>query len=80
MYMPEAVTNHQIKFATYLYIVFFFIFCNLIHHLKYFKYFRMLNPHCQMLFFSATYGKEVMDFARLIVADPTIIRYLYVEY
>ncbi|KAI8035247.1 hypothetical protein M5D96_011966 [Drosophila gunungcola] len=27
-----------------------------------------------MLFFSATYDKEVMDFARLIVADPTIIR------
>lgn len=28
-----------------------------------------------MLFFSATYDKEVMDFARLIVTEPTIIRY-----
>lgn len=37
----------------------------------------MLSAHCQMLFFSATYDKEVMDFARLIVTEPTIIRYVF---
>ncbi|XP_041566064.1 DEAD-box helicase Dbp80, partial [Drosophila elegans] len=37
------------------------------------------SAECQMLFFSATYDKEVMDFARLIVVDPTIIRLLREE-
>ncbi|XP_032573156.1 DEAD-box helicase Dbp80 isoform X5 [Drosophila sechellia] len=49
------------------------------HHDQCIRIHKMLNPHCQMLFFSATYGKEVMDFARLIVADPTIIRLMREE-
>ncbi|GAB0091429.1 RNA helicase [Sergentomyia squamirostris] len=35
---------------------------------------RHLTKDCQMMFFSATYEKEVMDFAEYIVEDPTIIR------
>ncbi|XP_041565723.1 DEAD-box helicase Dbp80 isoform X2 [Drosophila elegans] len=49
------------------------------HHDQCIRIHKMLNPKCQMLFFSATYDKEVMDFARLIVADPTIIRLLREE-
>ncbi|EDV52866.2 DEAD-box helicase Dbp80 isoform X1 [Drosophila erecta] len=49
------------------------------HHDQCIRIHKMLNPQCQMLFFSATYDKEVMDFARLIVADPTIIRLMREE-
>lgn len=34
----------------------------------------MLPPDCQMLLFSATYPKEVMDFAEQIITNPVIIR------
>ncbi|EDV96576.1 DEAD-box helicase Dbp80 [Drosophila grimshawi] len=44
------------------------------HHDQCIRIHKMLSPQCQMLFFSATYDKEVMDFARLIVSEPTIIR------
>lgn len=37
--------------------------------------FRQLSPKCQMLFFSATYDKEVMEFAEHIVPEANIIRY-----
>lgn len=33
-----------------------------------------LSSHCQMMFFSATYDQEVMDFAEHIVNNPIIIR------
>ncbi|XP_043064414.1 DEAD-box helicase Dbp80 isoform X2 [Drosophila ficusphila] len=49
------------------------------HHDQCIRIHKMLNPQCQMLFFSATYDKEVMDFARLIVTDPTIIRLMREE-
>ncbi|XP_054720608.1 DEAD-box helicase Dbp80-like [Uloborus diversus] len=35
---------------------------------------KMLSSVCQMLFFSATYTSEVMEFAEFIVTDPIIIR------
>ncbi|XP_015116879.1 DEAD-box helicase Dbp80 [Diachasma alloeum] len=35
---------------------------------------KMLPKTCQVMFFSATYEKEVMDFAEIIVDDPMIIR------
>lgn len=37
--------------------------------------FRQLSPKCQMLFFSATYDKEVMEFAEHIVPEANIIRF-----
>ncbi|OXU17883.1 hypothetical protein TSAR_009054 [Trichomalopsis sarcophagae] len=40
---------------------------------------KMLPQTCQMLFFSATYDKEVMDFAEIIVSNPIIIRLLKEE-
>ncbi|XP_068152329.1 DEAD-box helicase Dbp80 [Drosophila tropicalis] len=49
------------------------------HHDQCIRIHKMLKPTCQMLFFSATYNKEVMDFARLIVTDPTIIRLMREE-
>ena len=36
-------------------------------------YFRLLSPTCQMMFFSATYDTEVMEFANTIVSNPTTI-------
>ncbi|XP_050308395.1 DEAD-box helicase Dbp80 [Anthonomus grandis grandis] len=33
-----------------------------------------LSPKCQMMFFSATYTSEVMDFAEHIVKNPIVIR------
>jgi len=33
-----------------------------------------LSPDCQMLLFSATYDKDVMNFAENIIKDPVIIR------
>lgn len=34
----------------------------------------MLSPSCQMMFFSATYDTEVMEFAEIIVKNPTVIK------
>ncbi|XP_011194870.1 DEAD-box helicase Dbp80 [Zeugodacus cucurbitae] len=44
------------------------------HHDQCIRIHKQLFPKCQMLFFSATYDKEVMNFAQHIVPDPTIIR------
>ncbi|XP_033244823.1 DEAD-box helicase Dbp80 [Drosophila miranda] len=44
------------------------------HHDQCIRIHKMLNHHCQILFFSATYDREVMEFAKLIVTEPTIIR------
>ncbi|ALC43121.1 Dbp80 [Drosophila busckii] len=49
------------------------------HHDQCIRIHKMLSQQCQMLFFSATYDKEVMDFARLIVSEPTIIRLMREE-
>ncbi|XP_001965819.3 DEAD-box helicase Dbp80 isoform X2 [Drosophila ananassae] len=49
------------------------------HHDQCIRIHKMLSAQCQMLFFSATYDKEVMDFARLIVTEPTIIRLMREE-
>ena len=35
---------------------------------------RGLSQNCQMMLFSATYDREVMDFAEMIVPNPVIIR------
>jgi ATP-dependent RNA helicase DDX19/DBP5 len=40
---------------------------------------RLLPPTCQMMFFSATYEPEVMNFAEIIVSNPLIIRLLREE-
>ncbi|XP_063704816.1 DEAD-box helicase Dbp80 isoform X1 [Culicoides brevitarsis] len=37
---------------------------------------KQLSPRCQMMFFSATYDKEVMEFAEYIVPNPIVIRLL----
>jgi ATP-dependent RNA helicase DDX19/DBP5 len=37
---------------------------------------RQINRRCQMMFFSATYEKNVMEFAEYIVPDPIVIRLL----
>lgn len=36
--------------------------------------FRELLDQCQMMFFSATYDEDVMEFAEAIVTNPVIIR------
>lgn len=46
------------------------------HHDQCIRIHKQLSPKCQMLFFSATYEKEVMNFAQHIVPNPTIIRLL----
>ncbi|KAK0166981.1 hypothetical protein PV327_004436 [Microctonus hyperodae] len=40
---------------------------------------KMLPRTCQMMFFSATYETEVMEFAEIIVSNPLIIRLLKEE-
>ncbi|XP_068627782.1 DEAD-box helicase Dbp80 [Battus philenor] len=40
---------------------------------------KYLPPTCQMMFFSATYGSAVMDFAEIIIPNPIIIRLLREE-
>ncbi|XP_053687392.1 DEAD-box helicase Dbp80 [Sabethes cyaneus] len=35
---------------------------------------KQLSPSCQMMFFSATYEREVMEFAEYIVPNPIVIR------
>jgi len=35
---------------------------------------KVLSPNCQMMFFSATFDQEVMEFAEMIVSNPIIIR------
>lgn len=44
------------------------------HHDQCIRIHKQLSPKCQMLFFSATYDQEVMQFAMHIVPDPIIIR------
>ncbi|XP_037942665.1 DEAD-box helicase Dbp80-like [Teleopsis dalmanni] len=46
------------------------------HHDQCIRIHKQLTSKCQMLFFSATYDKEVMDFAQHIVNNPIIIRLL----
>lgn len=36
--------------------------------------FRQLSPKCQMLLFSATYDRHVMEFAQHIVKNPIVIK------
>jgi ATP-dependent RNA helicase DDX19/DBP5 len=35
---------------------------------------KSLSPNCQMMFFSATYDQQVMEFADMIVPNPVIIK------
>lgn len=44
------------------------------HHDQCIRVHTMLSSECQMLLFSATYSKEVMNFAEQIITDPIIIR------
>uniref|UniRef100_A0A1I8MMJ9 Helicase ATP-binding domain-containing protein n=1 Tax=Musca domestica TaxID=7370 RepID=A0A1I8MMJ9_MUSDO len=44
------------------------------HHDQCIRIHKQLSPKCQMLFFSATYDKEVMEFAEHIVPEANIIR------
>ena len=39
----------------------------------FFLHFRQLSSRCQMMFFSATYEKDVMEFAEYIVPNPIVI-------
>lgn len=44
------------------------------HQDQSFRIRRFLPPHCQIMFFSATYDEEVMQFAKGIVPNPVLIR------
>lgn len=44
------------------------------HHDQCIRIHKLLPKSCQMMFFSATYDQEVMDFAEFIVPNPIIIR------
>ncbi|XP_022197640.1 DEAD-box helicase Dbp80 [Nilaparvata lugens] len=44
------------------------------HQDQSFRIHKQLSPNCQMMFFSATYDKEVLEFAEAIVPNPVIIR------
>lgn len=44
------------------------------HQDQSFRIRKLLSPDCQMMFFSATYDEEVMDFAEAIVTNPVTIR------
>ncbi|CAD7078289.1 unnamed protein product [Hermetia illucens] len=44
------------------------------HHDQCIRIHKQLSKSCQMMFFSATYDKEVMDFAQYIVPNPIIIK------
>lgn len=46
------------------------------HHDQCIRIHKQLPKTCQMMFFSATYEKEVMEFAQYIVPNPIIIRLL----
>lgn len=44
------------------------------HQDQSFRIHKFLPPTCQVMFFSATYDHQVMEFAEVIVPDPIIIR------
>lgn len=44
------------------------------HHDQSIRIHKRLSPSCQMMLFSATYDKEVMDFAEMIISNPVVIR------
>ncbi|CAB3366691.1 Hypothetical predicted protein [Cloeon dipterum] len=44
------------------------------HQDQSFRIHKYLQPSCQVMFFSATYEQQVMEFAEVIVPDPIIIR------
>ncbi|KAF4518747.1 hypothetical protein B566_EDAN006151 [Ephemera danica] len=44
------------------------------HQDQSFRIHKALSPACQVMFFSATYDAQVMEFAEVIVPDPIIIR------
>jgi ATP-dependent RNA helicase DDX19/DBP5 len=44
------------------------------HQDQSFRIHKYLPPTCQVMFFSATYDQQVMEFAEVIVPDPIIIR------
>lgn len=44
------------------------------HHDQSIRIHKRLSPSCQMMLFSATYEKEVMDFAEMIISNPVVIR------
>ncbi|XP_075211502.1 putative ATP-dependent RNA helicase Dbp80 [Lycorma delicatula] len=44
------------------------------HQDQSFRIHKQLPAHCQMMFFSATYDQDVMEFAEAIVPNPVIIR------
>lgn len=44
------------------------------HQDQSFRIRKLLSPECQMMFFSATYDEEVMEFAEAIVTNPVTIR------
>lgn len=46
------------------------------HHDQCIRIHKQLSKTCQMMFFSATYEKDVMEFAQYIVPNPIIIRLL----
>ncbi|PNF43328.1 DEAD-box helicase Dbp80 [Cryptotermes secundus] len=44
------------------------------HQDQSFRIHKLLSPNCQMMFFSATYEQDVMEFAEGIVSNPVVIR------
>lgn len=44
------------------------------HHDQSIRLHKRLPPTCQMMLFSATYDKDVMDFAEMIISNPVVIR------
>lgn len=44
------------------------------HHDQSIRIHKRLSPNCQMMLFSATYDKDVMDFAEMIISNPVVIR------
>lgn len=44
------------------------------HHDQSIRLHKRLPPTCQMMLFSATYDKDVMEFAEMIISNPVVIR------
>uniref|UniRef100_A0A131XF06 RNA helicase n=1 Tax=Hyalomma excavatum TaxID=257692 RepID=A0A131XF06_9ACAR len=44
------------------------------HHDQSIRIHKRLSPNCQMMLFSATYDKAVMEFAEMIISNPVVIR------
>ncbi|KAL3227676.1 hypothetical protein MRX96_003646 [Rhipicephalus microplus] len=44
------------------------------HHDQSIRIHKRLSSNCQMMLFSATYDKDVMEFAEMIISNPVIIR------